>query len=182
MSPPTELTEEIGVLPRSIDHSKLAEYHTDKTITEYICYVDGGCQGNGGSNPKAYGSYMIFKGKTKIAGESRFSLVSASSKLHPGRPTNNMAESLSINKALSHINYLNILSDINNIVTIRSDSELTIYQIKGIYKIKDPQLLQISKDRNHILNEIHKKTGRNPWECVRFTKVARARIVEVLGH
>ena len=172
-----------GTRPANIDHQMMASLYTDPSITEYICYTDGGCLNNGKSDAKAYGSYKILKNdKEEVFSESRFPLISQSNKMNPGRPTNNMAEALAINRALGYIVNSNLLNDPSSIAIIRSDSELTINQIKGIYKIKNKQLLKISKDRHHILKRLHHKTGRNPWECVLFTKIARTRIFDVLGH
>jgi ribonuclease HI len=172
-----------GVRPTNIDASVLAAQYTDSNVKEYVCYVDGGCFNNAAHNAKAYGSYKIFDPEDNIiAEEEKFRLVWPSSTGVPGRSTNNMAEAMSINRALIAIEQSKVLEDKDSVVLIKSDSELIIRQIKGIYKIKCKQLLHISKERGHILNRIRRNTGRDPWYCIKFSKVARKRIVDVLGH
>lgn len=175
--------DETGVRPKDIDTAALAALYTDPAVEEYICYVDGGCFNNAAHNARAYGSYKIFdKANNIVAEEERFRLVWPSSTGVPGRSTNNMAEAMAINRALIAVEKSGILQKPDTVVLVRSDSELTIRQIKGIYKIKSKQLLHISKERAHILNRIKRKTGRDPWHCIKFNKVARKRIVDVLGH
>jgi len=172
-----------GVRPPDIDHTALAARYMDPECTEFVCYVDGGCMNNGRPNARAYGSFKIFKNDKELVHQDMlFSLVAPSTKTKPGRATNNMAEAMAINKLLTYLATSTIFKNSRNTVIIRSDSELTIKQIKGIYKIKDIQLLNIAKDRSHILNRIEKKFGVNPWERIVFSKIARNRIVEVLGH
>jgi ribonuclease HI len=150
---------------------------TDTSITEYICYVDGGCYRNGAVDAAAYGSFKVFKNDKELVKEdTRFPLVAKF------RQTCNTAESMSVNKLLGWILGSGILKNPKNVAIIRSDSELTIRQIKGVYTIKEKRLLHIHKKRLHILNKIKEDTGRNPWKCIRYSKIARQRIVDVLGH
>jgi ribonuclease HI len=167
-----------GVRPVDIDHRNLAGVYTDETITEYVAYTDGGCVNNGKQDARAYGSYKVYRNdKTQVAHEDRFHL-----QIKGGRSTNNMAEAMAINRALMFFLRSGLLEDESNIAVIRSDSELTINQIKGICQTKHPNLKKIAKERAHILKRIETKTGRDPWGCILFSKIARARIVEVLGH
>lgn len=150
---------------------------TDPTITEYVCYVDGGCYRNGAVDASAYGSFKVFKNdKEEVHQDLKFPLVSSF------RQTCNTAESQSVNQVLIWLDTSKILCNPKNVAIIRSDSELTIRQIKGIYQIKEKRLLNIHKKRLHILKRIKQHTGRNPWECIRYSKIARQRIVDVLGH
>jgi len=152
-------------------------------LRHLTCYTDGGCYNNGRASAKAYGSYLIMdKNKKQVAGSSRFDLVTTSTKKRPGRPTNNMAESLAINMALTHILNDPKLCNPRTFITICSDSELTINQINGIYKINNPQLLQISKNRAFILKTLGEKLGKHPGDIVEFTKVPRDEVFNVLGH
>ena len=75
-------------------------WHTDPNITEYTCYVDGGCSNNGKAHgAAAYGSFKVYRqDKDLIHEDCMFSLCSLTK---VGRATNNMAEGLSINKALT---------------------------------------------------------------------------------
>lgn len=149
----------------------------------YRCYADGGCYRNGRVSAKAYGSYLIMdEGRNKVAGSSRFDLVTPSTKDRPGRPTNNMAESLAINMALTFILNEPGLLTTQAFFTICSDSELTINQINGVYRINNPQLLSYSKNRVFILDTIGKKVGKHPGDVVEFIKVPREEVFEVLGH
>jgi ribonuclease HI len=180
MNPSThsEVVTPTGIRPGEIDHERLASYYTDPTISEYIAYTDGGCLNNGKRDARAYGSFKVFKNdRIPIAHKDRFHL-----QIKGGRSTNNMAEAMAINQVLLYFLNSGILEDHNNIAIIRSDSELTINQIKGIYQTKHPNLKNIARERAHILKRIEKKTGRNPWECIIFSKISRARIVDILGH
>jgi ribonuclease HI len=161
-----------------------ASTSTSTQNEKYTCYVDGGCLNNGRHNAVGYGSYKLYK-KDKIVHEDlRFRVLLPGSTAVPMLKgmTNNVAEAMSINRVLLYLSRSNLLKNPKAQVTINSDSELSINQILGIYKIKDRKLLHVAKERHHILEKIRKYSGRNPWECIFFNKVPREHIVKELGH
>lgn len=158
------------------------KWHTDPNITEYTCYVDGGCTNNGKCNASAYGSYKIFKNDNKEDLVHEDCLFGLGGLGRVGRATNNMAEGVSINKLLTYLLSSDLVSEEDIKIVINSDSELLINQIKGIYKTKKANMKQIAKDRQQILEKIKKCTGKDPWRLFSFNKISRNRIVAVLGH
>lgn len=156
----------------------------DSRTVEYTCYVDGGCLNNGRHNAVGYGSFKLYKGDKLIHEDAKFRVLlpGSTSNPMPKGMTNNVAESMSINRVLQYLCSSKLLKDAAVKVTINSDSELTIRQILGIYRIKDKKLLHVSKERAHILDRIQRQTGRNPWDCIVYNKVPRELIVKELGH
>jgi len=174
-----------GVRPyEEMDLPALAKLHTTPGITEYIVYVDGGCENNGKHNARAYGSYQVYRDdKDLVTAKMRFPLFACNTIKTKGRNTNNTAEAMAINMVLSWVLRSGVLLEENTIVKIRSDSELTIRQIRGEYVIKNQQLRQIAEERGNIMEKIrHRLGGANPWERIFFTKVSRSRIFDKLGH
>ena len=88
---------------------------------EVIVYTDGASRGNPG--PASIGVYVTATDSTPLAeyGECL------------GQQTNNFAEYTAVLRAL-------MLAADNGVqkITIRSDSELMVKQMKGIYKVKSP--------------------------------------------
>lgn len=89
-----------------------------------VVYCDGGSRGNPGL---AASAFVIFEGKTQLAGIGKFL----------GTTTNNQAEYQAVVFALKYI-LDNKLSPSK--INFYLDSELIVRQMKGIYRIKDQGL------------------------------------------
>jgi ribonuclease HI len=89
-------------------------------------YTDGGSRGNPG--PSGAGA-AIFRGDTEIGHVSKYL----------GKQTNNWAEYEALILALDTTHKL-AGSPVNVPVTVKMDSELIVKQMKGEYRVKDPEL------------------------------------------
>lgn len=114
----------------------------------YCCLVDGACSNNGRFDAYAEGSYAIYTSdealhpsalneRTPLVHNSRFSIP-----LSGRRSTNNAAEAMSLLNLVMELNRLNAFQP-ENVVTIYTDSELTINHFYGIYRLRDQTLKQI---------------------------------------
>ncbi len=145
------------VSEKDIDLAKLIdEIYIDNSIHEnpnnslpgLKIYTDGGSRGNPG--PSASG-YVIFDDKDNIIFKKGVYL---------GITTNNKAEYTALKLALEKA-----LEYSPKTINIFMDSLLIINQMKGIYKIKNEDLLIIYKEIREILKKVENKT---------FTHVPRA--------
>ena len=89
-------------------------------------FTDGGARGNPG--PAGAGA-AIYKGEKEIGHVSKFL----------GHQTNNWAEYEALRLALLTAHKL-LGSPVTSQVTVKMDSELIVKQMKGEYKVKDPEL------------------------------------------
>lgn len=89
-------------------------------------FTDGGARGNPG--PAGAGA-AIYKGENEIGSVSKFL----------GKQTNNWAEYEALRLALETAHKL-LGSPVTTQVTVKMDSELIVKQMKGEYKVKDPEL------------------------------------------
>ena len=89
-------------------------------------FTDGGSRGNPG--PAGAGA-AIYKGDKEIGSVSKFL----------GVQTNNWAEYEALVLALDTAHKL-LGSPVTSLVTVKMDSELIVKQMKGEYKVKDPEL------------------------------------------
>lgn len=89
-------------------------------------YTDGGARGNPG--PAGAGA-AIYKGEKEIGHVSKFL----------DHQTNNWAEYEALRLALETAHKL-LGSPVTTQVTVKMDSELIVKQMKGEYKVKDPEL------------------------------------------
>jgi ribonuclease HI len=94
-----------------------------KVIAGYRANIDGGSRGNPG--PAAYG-VVIRDPKGDIV---------AKLKKYIGRMTNNVAEYYGLIAALDYVQSQNIKA-----LRIESDSELLVKQMRGLYKVRSPEL------------------------------------------
>ena len=92
-----------------------------------VLFVDGGSSSNGSANQSA--RIAVFDAETAEI------VVSASI----GSLTNNEAEYRAIEAALDYATEMKI-----GPVEIRSDSQLCVSQIKGVWKIKEPRLVPLA--------------------------------------
>ncbi|MBU6310697.1 ribonuclease HI family protein [Patescibacteria group bacterium] len=115
-------------------------------------YTDGGSRGNPG--PAGAGA-AIFKDEKEIAHVSKFL----------GTQTNNWAEYEALRLALETAH--NVLgSPVTQLVTVKMDSELIVKQMKGEYRVKDPELKKQNERVRLLIRESFPK--------IEFVHVRRA--------
>lgn len=95
-------------------------------MAEITIFTDGGSRGNPG--PAGAGA-VIYKGDVEIAHVSKFL----------GTQTNNWAEYEALILALQTTHKV-LGSPVSAHVTVKMDSELIVKQMKGEYKVKNPDL------------------------------------------
>lgn len=128
-------------------------------------YVDGGCLGNGGDNPKAYASYTVeYKGEVKAKVE-KINL--------PTCHTNNEAEYGALSLAISYLNGLFERAHKKFDVIIHTDSQLVYGQVIKGNKVKAKNLVQAVDCSKFFMTQ-------NP--TVSLVKEDREVIVKHLGH
>ncbi len=103
-----------------------------------VAYIDGGARGNPG--PAGYGVFITQAG----AGPADPPVAELYGFL--GVATNNTAEYAALLALLEHAGALRPES-----LTIRSDSELLIKQMKGEYRVKDPKLRILHAEAKRLL-------------------------------
>ena len=172
---------------------------------QYCAYVDGGCPNNGRQAQSMFGSYLVYdvtgkgfshdtpgiheelKAHHPIFSNLNFDLtvkvlgdVPADSK--PKKVTNNSAEALSLLCLLMELDSQGVLSP-NNKVIIFMDSELTMYQVMGIYKVKQPHLKVIHANIRKLFNKLKKKYGDGMKEIIGFHWISGDQMKETaIGH
>lgn len=117
--------------------NKIAENIRDLTDDELMImtktiYIDGGCSGNPGPMRIA-----MTHDKHKVV-------------KNIGNGTNNRAEYLSLLYALVYIKHININAD----YIIKSDSQLLVKQVQGLWKIKSPELRKLHAKVWKLIHEI----------------------------
>jgi len=115
------------------------DHHVDRTAKSgaHTAHVDGGARGNPG--PAGYGVVIHDPANKKVAELSQYL----------GHRTNNYAEYSGLLAALRyaiahHIPFLKIISD----------SELMVRQMKGIYKVRHPELRKLYDEAQHLTSQI----------------------------
>jgi ribonuclease HI len=103
----------------------------------HTAHVDGGARGNPG--PAAYGVVIDDPTGKKIAELSQYL----------GHRTNNYAEYSGLLAALRYAIAHHIQS-----LRIISDSELMVRQMKGIYKVRHPELRKLYDEAQHLTSQI----------------------------
>jgi ribonuclease HI len=102
-------------------------------------YTDGGARGNPG--PAAYGYVLEAEDGTVIAAEGEAI----------GVATNNVAEYRGLIAGLARAVELAVPE-----VEVRSDSELMVKQMKGIYRVKNEALRALSLEAGRLAREVGK--------------------------
>ena len=131
-----------------------------------VIYVDGGCKGNGGSDPQGYASIAVYyKGEKKAY--QHWQLTSAD--------TNNKAEYGALLIAFEYLKSLAYKMDDKPLpaVVIKSDSQLVIEQLAGKFKVKKAELKPLYEAA---------KTWLKANPSISLEKVDRSEIVAILGH
>jgi len=108
------------------------------TSTELTINIDGAARGNPG--PAAYG-YVI----------ARSGLPPIEEAGYLGHSTNNVAEYTALVKALERAATLHAEN-----LLIRSDSELLVKQMNGIYRVKNPQLQELHFQASELRSQFAK--------------------------
>lgn len=103
----------------------------------YTAHVDGGARGNPG--PAGYGLVIHNAQGKKVAELSQYL----------GHQTNNYAE---YNGLLAALHYA--IAHKIQALTIISDSELMVRQMKGIYKVRHPELRKLYDQAQHLTSQI----------------------------
>ena len=116
-------------------------------MTELFIYTDGGSRGNPGKS--AIGVLIMNKDKKILLEYGEFI----------GLGTNNQAEYKAIIKALSLAKKFD-----GKILHFFSDSELVIKQLKGLYKVKNPDLSKLYEKVKFLAND---------YEMVNYSNVRR---------
>jgi ribonuclease HI len=104
---------------------------------ELVAHIDGGARGNPG--PAGYGVHLTTPDGTVVA--SLYGFL--------GVATNNIAEYAALLALLEHAAGLRPAR-----LTIRSDSELLVRQMKGEYRVKDPRLKILHAEARRLLSGI----------------------------
>ncbi len=99
-----------------------------------ICYIDGASRGNPG--PAGAGAYIIDENGNELIRLTKFL----------GNTTNNVAEYKALILALEQAHLLGADS-----LEIRSDSQLLVRQMTGVYKIKNQTLAQIAMQAHSLM-------------------------------
>ena len=142
---------------------------------KYTIYIDGGSKGNGSAGQEAYGSSKTFKGGI---GRSRYHGYGKQRHYHFGNFTNNEAEYLVLLETLQNLIAAAETGffDNDDIVVIKSDSQLVVEQVNNRWKVKDDGLRLL-----HC--RVHDKLSLlSGTVIVAIEKAPRDEVFSVLGH
>ena len=106
-------------------------------VPAYTAHIDGGARGNPG--PSGYGVVIHDPSGLKVAELSEYL----------GHHTNNYAEYQGLLAALRYATENNITA-----VKVISDSELMVRQMKGIYKVKHPELRRFYEEARQLMKKL----------------------------
>lgn len=129
----------------------LAKQENKKTTEKshkWELYVDGAARNNPG--PAGAGLYLV---KDGVPIEQRG--------MYLGKKTNNQAEYLAL---LLGVYYAEQHMGEADKLVIKSDSELLVRQISGVYKIKNPELARIYRNVRVLLDTLHYEIKHVPRE------------------
>ncbi len=141
-----------------------------QSIPAYRLFIDGACRGNPG--PAAYGC-ILYKEQKLLLKE----------KGYIGEGTNNLAEYTALIKGLEAAWKAGVREDLG----IFSDSQLLVRQIKGLYKVKSPQLQMLFQEAQTLLKRFkrarifHIDRGLN-WEADRLANRALDEVLKKTGQ
>jgi ribonuclease HI len=124
--------------PKKAKESKKIVKKTKSTKTPYLLFIDGASRGNPGAS--GAGIYLE-KNNQEIFSKS----------FYLNKKTNNQAEYLAL--ALGVFFLKKELKKKTAEITITSDSQLLVRQMRGFYKVKDPILKQIKNATVSLLEE-----------------------------
>ena len=104
-----------------------------------VAYIDGGSRGNPG--PAGYG----------VRVEDADGTLQAEVKGSIGVATNNVAEYRGLIAALAHV-----LEGAHREVTVRSDSQLLVRQMRGDYRVRHPALQQLHREATRLVAQLER--------------------------
>ena len=107
-------------------------------MKKFVLYCDGASRGNPG--PSAYG-FVIYENGQTIAQEGQLL----------GEVTNNIAEYEGLLRGLARAVSLQ-----GEEITVKSDSELLVRQLKGQYKVKAPHLKKLHEQALQLMTKFKK--------------------------
>lgn len=112
---------------------------TPQTVPEHhlVAHIDGGARGNPG--PAGFGAVIEDEGGHKVAALSQYL----------GHQTNNFAEYQGLIAALEFA-----VKKGCKALKVISDSELMVRQIKGIYKVRNPTLLDLHARAKQLIAQL----------------------------
>ncbi|HUD03332.1 MAG TPA: ribonuclease HI family protein [Patescibacteria group bacterium] len=118
------------------ENDDLAEKDVNNTSieTEYMLFTDGGSRGNPGPSATAF---VVFDMTDKIIKKDG---------TYIGDSTNNQAEYQAVKQGLSYLNQIGA-----RVVHVYMDSLLVVNQMKGTYKIKNPDLFKVKKEVDKLI-------------------------------
>ena len=143
-----EITEKDKRLSKSIDDVYVVYTSKTASVSRLKIYTDGGSRGNPG--PAASG-YVLFDENDGIV---------AKEGIYLGITTNNQAEYQALKLALEAAKKFNAVS-----LDIYMDSLLIVNQIKGIYRVKKPELIPVYDSIKKLIDD---------FELVKFTHIPRS--------
>lgn len=139
----------------------------------YLIYSDGGCLNNGKDNAQMYGSFAVYnlvdkglprgpniqfhdevKKMKPMVHESKFKIMAVMEE----RPTNNLAEVRTLQRAITWLKQKKLFKRGNKFVFCL-DSELTVRQFKGIYRIRNSGIKRAQEAISTLLEGISKGLG-----------------------
>ena len=121
-------------------------------------YTDGGARGNPG--PAAAGGVIVAADGTTVAELSQYL----------GAATNNVAEYRALALTLREAKDLGFED-----VVIHMDSELIVRQLNGIYRVKDPKMLELYGQVRKLLREF------SDWKVVHVPRSENQRADELVN-
>ena len=122
-------------------------------------YTDGGARGNPG--PAAAGGVILAADGTTVAELSEYL----------GSATNNVAEYRALALTLRRARELGFESAV-----IHMDSELIVRQLNGIYRVKDPKMLELHSEVRRLLRDFA------DWKIVHIPRTKNKRADELVNN
>ncbi len=108
-----------------------------QSFNSFIAHIDGGARGNPG--PAGYGVVITDQAGRKVAELSEYL----------GHRTNNYAEYQGLLAVLRYA----LENDLRRLSVI-SDSELMVRQMKGIYKVRHPELRKLYEEAQQLVRKL----------------------------
>lgn len=112
-------------------------------MDKVIVFIDGACEPKNPRGVPTYG-FLIYGDEKKIDEESGLGLADPWTE----QATNNVAEYTALIKALEKLLNLGLQ---DSEVEVRSDSELLVKQVNGVYKVRNPRLRPLYERVNGLL-------------------------------
>lgn len=134
----------------------------------YIAYADGACSNNGKRDASISGSFAVYDASDikeqinhayfleidPLYFAPRMALVAPEG----SRPTNNLAEALTLHAAIAWLKGAGVLKK-GNLVTIFMDSQIVLYQMSGLYRTKNRHIRGVYQQIHGLLDREAKSVG-----------------------